>query len=562
MLPPDLHIHVAALLLGLSVPALGAATATAVGFWWPPATATRRAFYVLLAIVAVGAVLRLGVLPVRMATMYTGFINTDAAVHLTNISQYGAGTAVLYHVFFQFLPADHLTLMHVNAALGALTLLFFGTWAAEYLRDRRAGVLAAAFAALLPVFLRNDTSDANNVPCLFWLFAGVVLWQAHLRTGKRGSLVAALPMLALAAAGRPEFSLVVVATVVLTAWGGAAGRPLPRRAGSWALFGAAWLLLIAPHLVYTYQTAARYAATAALPGFAWHRWASPIHWLWESNLLTTPRLFPLALPALGLVALWRPGPAGRRAAIALVVLMAVTLVAYIVDVDWANVARVHVPIGLAAAALGAAGALRLATDFKRAWVLPAVCAGVAATALPSALLLFAPTNEDHEQAFLQDVHTALPRTPLALVARLGDDGPTNPGSGEPPPTHLMLPAYWFQPRDGNRHTLSISRFMAWPPTDRPAYFLRSTRCYAEFRTWGSPPPRGDNLHPACRRLLDGYELQPIIERVVENRGDLWLAYYGDAPTLTLGLYRIGAPRAGAPGAPPPPAGGAPRATEP
>jgi hypothetical protein len=33
-------------------------------------------------------------------------------------------------------------------------------------------------------------------------------------------------------------------------------------------------------------------------------------------------------------------------------------------------------------------------------------------------------------------------------------------------------------------------------------------------------------------------LEPVIEEEVPNRGDVWLDYYGDSPTLRLGLYRI------------------------
>jgi hypothetical protein len=38
-------------------------------------------------------------------------------------------------------------------------------------------------------------------------------------------------------------------------------------------------------------------------------------------------------------------------------------------------------------------------------------------------------------------------------------------------------------------------------------------------------------------------LEPVFERVIPNRGDVWLEYYGDAPTLKVGLYRI-RPRVG------------------
>ena len=70
-----------------------------------------------------------------------------------------------------------------------------------------------------------------------------------------------------------------------------------------------------------------------------------------------------------------------------------------------------------------------------------------------------------------------------------------------------------------------------PDFTAPAFFYLGVRCYAEFRPETSPVPRGENLQPACARVRDRVLLEPVIERVVPNRGNLWLDYYGDAPTL-------------------------------
>jgi hypothetical protein len=39
-------------------------------------------------------------------------------------------------------------------------------------------------------------------------------------------------------------------------------------------------------------------------------------------------------------------------------------------------------------------------------------------------------------------------------------------------------------------------------------------------------------------MHDRFVLEPVLERVVPNRGDVWLEYYGDAPALRLSLYRV------------------------
>ena len=75
----------------------------------------------------------------------------------------------------------------------------------------------------------------------------------------------------------------------------------------------------------------------------------------------------------------------------------------------------------------------------------------------------------------------------------------------------------------------------------PAYFLRSMRCYAEFRPSETEPARGENLREPCRRMLD-LQLRTVFEREVPNRGNIWINYYGDTPTLTLGLYEILGPK--------------------
>ena len=67
---------------------------------------------------------------------------------------------------------------------------------------------------------------------------------------------------------------------------------------------------------------------------------------------------------------------------------------------------------------------------------------------------------------------------------------------------------------------------------------------------GTPPPKGEDRRAACLEMERRFDLEPVRERVVENRGDVWIEYYGDAPTLRLGLYRVLPKRAAPPAAGP------------
>ena len=105
-------------------------------------------------------------------------------------------------------------------------------------------------------------------------------------------------------------------------------------------------------------------------------------------------------------------------------------------------------------------------------------------------------------------------------------------------THHHFPDYLVRPPEGPGRVSSIRDFIAQPDLDHPAFFYLGMRCYAEFRVPSAPRPHGEALQGACARMRDRFALDPVVERRVKNRGDVWLEYYGDAPELTLGLYRI------------------------
>jgi hypothetical protein len=248
----------------------------------------------------------------------------------------------------------------------------------------------------------------------------------------------------------------------------------------------------------------------------------------ERDALLHPRLFPLGALAVGVLGALRPRQ-GRRAVIAALVAIVAYRTATLGDLDFANVARVQVPMALLTTMLAARGLVWLGTHAPRPRLAVGLAvAAIGATAAPTATLLFAPTNEQQEEEFLREALAALPPEPLVLV---------RPGDRDRRAyfTHMYFPDYLLGPGQEARSVHEHTRAKA---DERPAYFLRNMRCYADFRPSNAPPPAGDDELPVCARMERLYRLEPVIEREVPNRGDVWLAYYGTAPTLRLGLYKI------------------------
>ena len=206
------------------------------------------------------------------------------------------------------------------------------------------------------------------------------------------------------------------------------------------------------------------------------------------------------------------------------------------DLDRGNMGRVEVPEALLWTILAASGMTvawaRAARPTLRALFALALTLSLAAT-IPR---VFAMTNEEAEDAFLRELLPLLPRGRFTFV-RLGFDDMDRSGDGF---TQHHFPDYLLGAGGRGGRPMSVAEWTATPRPehDEPVLFHLGTRCYARFRHDGVPPPHGDDLQPPCARMRADFRLVPVVERVVKNHGDVWLAYYGDAPTLTLGLYRV------------------------
>ena len=464
---------------------------------------------------------------------------TAQSIELQAASHYGLGSQALYHALFSILPPDHRALLWVNSVVGVQTIPLAATLAARLLGDRRVGAIFALLIACVPLFIKNDNSDANNVPCLWWLFAGLLLWVEFLDEGRRDALAAGVALLTLAAVARPEMPVVVPLLVVGTSVAAAPRRALASLRNPWVLaLGVVAAVLVLPHAEHVFLSTEVLAERDSLPGWGTRgRLLYLLRVLVVKDTVLTPSLFPVTLLGFAVYALLVREPTALRARLAVAALSVFTLAIYGLDLCTANMARVHVPGAMLLTMLAAVGIVRARDALRGPVGVILLVVVVALAALPSARRLWAPTNEQAEEDFLQRALRKLPADEVFTFVRVAreDRKRASPWSDF---THHHFPDYLLRPPVREGRVSSVTDWIDQPDWTSPAYFYAGTRCYAEFRPEGTPPPHGDNLQPGCALMRERFNLEPLVEEDVPNRGDVWLEYYGDAPTLKLGLYRV------------------------
>lgn len=524
-----LQVGVAVGLIAVSFAALALASLRAVSVWRALGGGS-----VVLGSMAVAALLRWFVVPHEIVTVFIGYRATQQAIDLFPVGHYGAGATTFHHLLLKVLPHDHASIMWAHAVIGVLALPLAATFAARFLEDRRAGLVTAVLVAATPIFVRNDTSDANNVPLLWWLFGGLVLWDQYLENRSRIALAGATVLFALAGVSRPEALLIVLSAALLVVW--ARRRRIPLEDGAFLVACAAGVLLVLPHVLHIVGATVGLQSRGSLSGLSPERILSIPLLLVHENALLQPLYYPplLALAALAALVMERPA---SRPRVALAVLILISLVPYVVDLCWANMARVHTPAAMWTTFLAAAGLVAAPKWVaSRSWRTVGAVA-LAASFLPSAYEHFRHTNERTEEDFIREALATLPRgEPFLLVRQGSEDGPIDESyTGY---THRHFPDYLLRQDGLSGGAMSVRRWFDRPVWSTPAYFFAGMRCYARYRGSGRPPAPGENLQPPCARMREQFDLQPVLEREVENLGNLRLEYYGDAPTLQVGLYRI------------------------
>jgi hypothetical protein len=471
-------------------------------------------------LLGLGVVLRL-VLPYRMVEMGIGYQLTRLAEELL-LPRYGAGTVTLHHGVMALFGADHAVMVWTHKILGCLTLPLATAVGARLLGPLRAALphavpLWAGALALSPMLLRSDLTESNLVPVLLGLWAGLFAWQS---LEGRARVVLTAAGLAYAGLCRPEMAVVAPGIWLLLE------RPWRARREA-ILVGVVLAVALSAQLVFVNQVVAWEIGEQSLhfsKGLSPGRLAKIL----ANNALFDPTIVPLLTPLLALGAAVHKE--GRSLALTLMGGGLLWLYVYAVDLSNASQPRLHIvallPWSLAAALTMA----RLLAHHRSTGI--SVLALWMLTALGTVPTLWAPTNEDTQDALFDRLEEALPKEEGAVLVTLArSDAPDEAGHY----THRHLPTYLFSEVE----TLPIgSMVVALERAPGKVYYFQGVSCYAQLLR-AARQERG--ILPACARVHERFTLAPIWTERVPNHGNpphQELGYYGDDPAFDVGLWRV------------------------
>jgi tetratricopeptide (TPR) repeat protein len=519
----------------------------AAGFLVPVARRSARALVTLdrgdrlatLGFLGLGAALRIA-LPLRLVTIFMGYRAALEVAAFAEVPKYGSSAFVLHRLAFGLFGADHAVAVWLNVILGALTAPVLVALVVRLRPERWAATAVSALLALTPLFLKDHVSESNLVPLVFFLSCGLLLWDAWLAEHRLAELGGAVVFFALAATGRPEMLAIVPLAAVLLAWArglraGLGGQGLRPLAAALSL-----LALVVPHVVHLVYAVEYEVLTEGIPPVDGSLIGTTLGGLVRSNILLEPGLFPVALPLLALgAASFSPGRT-RRLPIALLLLAVAWMASYFIDLPFVSIPRLHAPAatlvalaaGLGLAGLLRAAAARLPQPAARAAVVAVAVSAVVGSAVPGALALWRPTNEDEEERFLRAAFAALPEDAEGCLVRV--DGQDDQVFRK---IHRYHPDYLAPPR------LRVLGIREWEqgggrcPNGGRSWFLLSLRCYA-LPTSELGPSARPGIVSSCARLQRTGALTPILERDLANHGDNEFGYWPATPTFHVGLYEI------------------------
>lgn len=507
-----------------------------------------RSWLLVLGVVAVAGLLFRLAVPHYPVMYYMGYRLAVDAAALDVIPKYGSGALAFYHLVFQVTGTSHLVMAFVNSVVGAFLPLAGATLAAR-IGATRVAVMAVAFGlALVPVFVKDASTESILVPTMLWTLLGLHQFLHYRESRSMLVLSAAWVHLLLAMFSRPE-AMVLPGLCLVLLWFHVTGPSDPTRRKPWALL--ATILVIAHGFI-----ALRMAHMSVAMDLEFARGNTPV--LRDSaallalapefltrNLVLWPTLFPVGVLVLAGVGLLSGGT--RWKVVSLLVGASAWLAVALVDLPHVSIARVQVPGAVfltIAGGLGAGVLWDLLVRLFSGRLVPRLGAlvlggGVVVSMGVTIPGLWAPVNADAEERLLREAREVLPPEPVVFVRRGYEDQPEER-------LHLYYPDYWFNEGDREDVVVGPDWFRKMDVAGRPAYFFLGTRCY--MRTCGEK-----GLHPACRRIMDGYRLEPVIERREPLRRlplvrrskpgqelDFpWCLSVEDE--MTLGLYRIVGP---------------------
>ena len=493
----------------------------------------------LVGLVSIGAFIRWVVVPHLVVTMYMGFKLADRAAYLQEHFRYGVGAQVMWHGLFEITGPDHAYLIGLNSLLAVFSLIWFMTVLTRA-GFRPSGVLLAiGLLALIPMNIWSDASDSLTVPVMFWTLGATLFAQRVLDHGKIWDLWGALLWLGMAAHTRPEhmlFGPLFVVTILAFQSGSESIKErLKMRKGLWLLAGLGYLTVCLPQILHALQMREWMIQTDGWP----HKWWEIIpdlpSLLSERNALLDPDIAPpmlLPLAFLGLIV--ARNKEARRFRIALFALGLMWMSFYYIDLSIASLPRLHVVMLIPCLLIIADLLSDVWTWRSRVpWGGSALCilalASMGAGTPQNINWLWQETNEREEELFYREAAEALPETPLILVHSMEQDNEAGVY------THQHYPDYLLHEKS---QTMSIGAFTSraiMPGT--PVYYYHGLRCYSRFRKEAEERP-STYILPGCAEVMDGYELEIVLEKTIKNHGDLALLYYSSEAEYRLGLYRV------------------------
>lgn len=460
----------------------------------------------------------------------------------TSVPKYGAATFVLYRAAFALLGPGHDTLAWVHVACGSLSVLLLAGLLARRRPPVGAALVTTALYALLPIFLRDHRSESILVPTMLCTWASLLGWDRWWRLRSGLDLSAAVVFAALAMSSRPE--MLAIMPLLLWVWTPAERAPLARGgSGLLGLAAAALALAVTPQVWLVTGAVLEMRTSGALPGADGAPWllvAKAGRVVIGRNVLLTPLVFPLAATLLALYGAFTVPPAQRRFVRTLLVVCALWMASFFVDLPEVSVPRLGAPVAaLACVPVGVTLASLHAQRGRRVAGLAAAL--IVLSAMPTAFALWAPTNEDEEETFLRDAIALLPPEPVCFV-RID--------TNDPPPhhkAHRYFPDYLLRPPNRRDRVFGMTAWTHGRPSEPDAcpggaYAVQSLQCYIDFEgpdERPTEPDGGAQPHASCRAFRERFGGEVLLERALPNHGDNEFGYYPDnASHFDAALYRL------------------------
>ncbi len=499
------------------------------------------------------------VAPGRMVMMYVGFGLTDTAIQLRGLPRWGATATVVHHLALQVLPADHASILALHGAIGSITTVLAALWIARLSRDNQAGLWALWLGAATPLLVHDHRTESILVVACALLWAGLLLLDRFIASGRRATLVAGTAALVLAATTRPELPLIVAAFVGVAVWlrRGELTRARCRVLGAAALLGVSCAV---PHGAHVLNSTWIELGRGSLPSLDGGLPLRVLGGWFTENALVRPSLFPLGALVLALFATFG---SHRRLSLALWSLALLWLATSFVDLPEQSIPRLHAPAAhlvalnaaLAAAWIPARAAQRWSRAGRQAAVVGLALA-LMASAAPTLRHLWAWTNEDSQEVVARRAASLLPSG--ACLVRLGR---TDLQPDER--THVHFPDYLVERTRPRVRVLPVGRRHS-ARCDGGRYFLLDLRCYARhedgitrtnreissrcwlgprcheasFRHRGWRRPARPGLRAPCAAAMREVIGTPVFDTTVASVGDNEFGYYPPIAAFRVGLFPL------------------------